>query len=161
MAKELQHEIVKDVTIYYLDLRAFGKGFEEFSEMAKKRFGIKYVRGRVGEVTSTHRSQKVTVFVENTENGQLFEKKHDLVVLSPGIKPPKTLKGLGELFGIQLDECGFVEGSDPLMNPVDTSIPGVFVCGCAEGAKDIPDSVASGSAAAMRASIILSNGGAS
>ncbi|MHA1907849.1 MAG: FAD-dependent oxidoreductase [Candidatus Thorarchaeota archaeon] len=159
MAKELQHDVVEEVNLYFLDLRAFGKGFEEFAEMAKTRFGINFVRGRVGEVTEVAENNNLKLSVENTEVGTLVDEEHELVVLCPGVGPPKTLKAMSEDFGIQLDNTGFVEVSDSLISPVDTSVPGIFVCGCAESAKDIPDSVASGSAAAMRASIILSNGG--
>ncbi len=161
MAKELQHDVVEEINLYYLDLRAFGKGFEEFAQMAKTRFGINFVRGRVGEVTEIADNNNLLLSVENTELGALIEEEHEMVVLCPGVGPPATLKAMGELFGIKLDDMGFVEVSDQLISPVDTSVPGIFVCGCAEGAKDIPDSVSSGSAAAMRASIVLSNGGES
>jgi heterodisulfide reductase subunit A len=159
MAKELQHDVVEKVNLYYLDLRAFGKGFEEFAHMAKTRFGINFVRGRVGEVCEIAEKNNLLLSVENTELGVLVEEEHEMVVLCPGVGPPKTLKSMGDEFGIQLDDTGFVQVTDPLISPVDTSVPGIFVCGCAESAKDIPDSVASGSAAAMRASIVLSNGG--
>ncbi|MFW9908485.1 MAG: FAD-dependent oxidoreductase [Candidatus Thorarchaeota archaeon] len=159
MAKELQPEIVQNVTLYYLDLRAFGKGFEEFANMSKTRFGVNFVRGRVGEVMEVNKSQNLRLLVENTEVGALTDDEYELVVLCPGIKPPDANKEISDNLGIEIDSNGYISSLDPIVTPVDTSIPGVFVCGCAEGPKDIPDSVVSGSAAAMRASIILSNGG--
>ncbi|MFX0108388.1 MAG: 4Fe-4S binding protein, partial [Candidatus Hodarchaeota archaeon] len=92
MAKELQHENVKEVTLYYADLRAFGKGFEEFKEMAKSRFGVNFIRGRVGEVWENPRNGNIFVRVEDTETGCFLNKEHELVVVSPGILPPKSLK---------------------------------------------------------------------
>jgi len=159
MAKELQHDNVKNVTLYYADLRAFGKGFEEFSEMAKTRFGVKFVRGRVGEVYENPKNDNIIIRVEDTESGKFLEHEHELVVVSPGIQPPKTLKDIANQMRLDLDEDGFLTVDHPSITPVDTTIPGIYVCGCAEGPKDIPDSVAAGSAAAMRASITLAKGG--
>lgn len=159
MAKELQHDNVKNVTVYYADIRAYGKGFEEFTYMAKERFGIKFIRGRVGEVGENASTKNLTVWAENTETGEFLKHEHELLVLCPGILPPAGLKELAENVGLKLSEDGFIPIQYPASNPVDTSVPGVFVAGCAESAKDIPDSVAAGSAAAMRASIVLARGG--
>jgi heterodisulfide reductase subunit A len=159
MAKELQHDIVKNVTVYYADIRAYGKGFEEFTNMAKERFGIKFIRGRVGEVGEISKTKNVTVWAENTETGEFLRHEHELLVLCPGILPPADLKALAANLGLEVGVDGFIPIQYPASNPVDTSVSGVFVAGCAESAKDIPDSVAAGSAAAMRASIILARGG--
>ncbi|MFW9960802.1 MAG: FAD-dependent oxidoreductase [Candidatus Thorarchaeota archaeon] len=159
MAKELQHDIVKNVSIYYADIRAYGKGFEEFFNMAKERFGIKFIRGRVGEVEEANTTKNIVVWAENTETGEFIKQEHELLVLCPGILPPKGLKELADSLGLEVSVDGFIQISYPASNPVDTDVPGVFVAGCAESAKDIPDSVAAGSAAAMRASITLARGG--
>jgi heterodisulfide reductase subunit A len=158
MAKELQHDNVKNVTVYYADIRAYGKGFEEFTNMAKTRFGIKFIRGRVGEVGENTKTKNVTVWAENTETGEFLTHEHEMIVLCPGILPPADLKKLAANLGLEVGIDGFIPIEYPASNPVDTSVPGVFVAGCAESAKDIPDSVAAGSAAAMRASIILASG---
>ncbi len=157
MAKE--HEPDIDVTMYYLDIRAFGKDFEQFYERAKSRFGVNFVRGRVGEVVQDPDTNNLIVTVENTETGEVLQVEYDLVVLSPGIQPPSELTELLEKIGLDVDENGYVEARDILSTPVDTTISGVYVCGCAEGPKDIPDSVSEGSAAAMRATISLNDGG--
>jgi heterodisulfide reductase subunit A len=159
MAKELQHDNVKNVTVYYADIRAYGKGFEEFYTMAKERFGIKFIRGRVGEVEELPQTKNILIWAENTETGDLLKQEHELLVLCPGILPPKGLKELAENVGLGVSVDGFIPIQYPASNPVDTAVSGVFVAGCAESAKDIPDSVAAGSAAAMRASIILARGG--
>ena len=154
MAKEHDPEI--DATIYYADIRAFGKGFEEFYNMAKDRFGVKFIHGRVGEVMEDCKTGNLTVRVENTDEHSIQDIEHDLVVISPGIQPPWGLDVIASELGLELDETGYVPVKDELLAPVDTVIPGVFACGCVDGPKDIPDSVTAGSAAAMRATIILS-----
>lgn len=159
MAKELHPDNVKNVTVYYADIRAFGKGFEEFYEMAQTRFNIKFIRGRVGEVFENAKNNNIILRVENTETGKFLEQEHELVVLCSGILPPKGLHDIAGQLGLELDTDGFIYVEHPASNPVDTMIPGVYVCGCAEGPKDIPDSVAAGSAAAMRATIALARGG--
>ncbi|MDH4214657.1 MAG: FAD-dependent oxidoreductase [Candidatus Thorarchaeota archaeon] len=154
MAKE--HHPDADVTVYYADIRAFGKGFEEFYEMARTRFGVNFVRGRVAEVMEGKKKNKLIVRVEDTETGDLHDVAHDLVIISPGIQPPEGLEDLAVELNMDLSEEGYVQVHDAVLTPVDTDVPGVFVAGCADGPKDIPDSVSAGSAAAMRATIILS-----
>ncbi len=159
MAKELAPEHVKNVVVYYTDIRAYGKGFEEFYNMAKERFGIKFIKGRVGEANENPINGNIILNAENIETGEYLRHEHELVVLCPGILPPKELKILAEQLGIDIDIDGYIDIESPITMPVDTNVPGVFVCGCAESPKDIPDSVTAGSAAAMRASIILARGG--
>jgi len=154
MAKE--HHRDADVSVYYADIRAFGKGFEEFYEMARTRFGVNFVRGRVAEVMEDKRNKKLLIRVEDTETGELSDVAHDLVIISPGIQPPEGLEDLAVELNMDLSEEGYVQVHDTFLTPVDTEVPGVFVAGCADGPKDIPDSVSAGSAAAMRATIILS-----
>jgi heterodisulfide reductase subunit A len=157
MAKEHYPDI--DVTIYYADIRSFGKGFEEFYEMAKTRFGVKFVRGRVADIEEIEETQNLLVNVENVEETKYLKVEHDLVVLAPGMRPPEELSDIAKQLEIELDDDGYVQVDHHFFSPVDTRIPGIFTCGCADGPKDIPDSVSAGSAAAMRATIILSKGG--
>jgi heterodisulfide reductase subunit A len=154
MTKE--HHPDADVTIYYADIRAFGKGFEEFYEMSRTRFGVNYVRGRVGEVMEDHDTKQLIVRHEDIETGELQDTRHDLVIINPGVLPPIGLDDIAVELNMDLDEGGYVSIHDPVLQPCDTDVEGVFVAGCASGPKDIPDSVSAGSAAAMRASIILS-----
>ncbi|MHA1813681.1 MAG: FAD-dependent oxidoreductase [Candidatus Thorarchaeota archaeon] len=155
MARE--HDEEAEVTIYYADIRAFGKGFEEFFQMAKTRFGVKFVRGRVGEVWENPETHNLYLTVEDTEHHEPMIVEHDLVVLSPGVLPSPDTAALAEELGVELAEDGFIAIKDEITAPVDTVIPGIFACGCVSGPKDIPDSVTAGSAAAMRASIVLSS----
>ncbi|MHA2081890.1 MAG: FAD-dependent oxidoreductase, partial [Candidatus Thorarchaeota archaeon] len=151
-----EHNPDTEVTIYYADIRAFGKGFEEFYEMARTRFGVNFVRGRVAEVMKNKDNGSLFVRVENTESGILQQVEHDMVVISAGVVPPDGLADIAVELNMNLSQDGYVTVEDNMVKPVDTEIDGVFVCGCADGPKDIPDSVSAGSAAAMRASIILS-----
>jgi heterodisulfide reductase subunit A len=153
MARE--HNPDANVTIYYADIRAFGKGFEEFYEMARTRFGVRFVRGRVAEVTENKKTHNLVVRFEDTETSKVYDVEHDLVVISPGIQPPEGLDDLAVELGMDLAADGYVGVPHEIITPVDTSVKGVFVCGCADSPKDIPDSVSAGSAAAMRATILL------
>ncbi|MBE0527453.1 MAG: CoB--CoM heterodisulfide reductase iron-sulfur subunit A family protein, partial [Candidatus Thorarchaeota archaeon] len=156
----LEHYPDAEVWVYYADIRAFGKGFEEFYEMAKQRFGVKFIRGRVAEVMEGKKTGNLVIKVEDTESTEVRLIEHDLLVISPGVIPPEGMDTLAKKIGIEQNEEGYIEISDSFSGPIVTKTPGVFVCGCADGPKDIPDSVSAGSAAAMKATIILSNGGA-
>ncbi|MFX1484873.1 MAG: disulfide reductase, partial [Promethearchaeota archaeon] len=114
-------------------------------------------RGRVAEVNHDKSTDRLSVRFENTETGFLYQVEHDMIVISPGVEPPEGLADIAVELNMHLSDDGYVVVKDSMTNPVDTSIEGVFVCGCADGPKDIPDSVSAGSAAAMRATIVLSN----
>ncbi len=157
MAKE--HDPEADVTIYYADIRAFGKGFEEFYEMARTRFGVNFVKGRVGEVIEDSDTQNLWVEVEDINTAHLEQVEHDLLVISPGLQPPKGLDVIAKTLNLAQSGDGYLDIEDSFLAPVETPVEGVFTCGCADGPKDIPDSVTAGSAAAMRATIILSKAG--
>jgi len=143
-----------DVTIYYMDIRAFGKGFEEFYQRAKGEFGIKYVKGRVAEVLENPANNNLFIRAENIESGELIEDEVDMVVLSTGLVPAAT-NDFEKILPLKIGDDNFFVTANPKIDPVTTSIDGVFIAGVAEGPKDIPDSVAQASAAAMKASILL------
>jgi heterodisulfide reductase subunit A len=155
----LEHYPEADVWVYYADIRAFGKGFEEFYEMAKQRFGVKFIRGRVAEVMEGKKTGNLVIKVEDTESGEVRLIEHDLLVISPGVIPPEGMDTMAKKIGIEQNDDGYIKIEHSFFGPILTKTPGVFVCGCADGPKDIPDSVSAGSAAAMKATIILSQGG--
>lgn len=155
----LEHDPEAEVWVYYADIRAFGKGFEEFYEMAKSRFGVRFIRGRVAEVMEGKSSHDLVVKVEDTNTSQIQLIEHDLVVISPGVIPSEGMDTITKKMGIGQTDDGYIEISHTFFGPTVTNINGVFVCGCADGPKDIPDSVSAGSAAAMKATIVLANGG--
>ena len=149
-----EHVPDTEVTIYYMDIRAFGKGFEEFYRRAEKEFNIKYVKGRVAEIIEDTATKNLLIRAENIELGDLVEEEVDLVILSAGIVPAVTDEAK-KVLPIPIGDDGFFATAHPKIDPVTTSSEGVFTAGVAEGPKDIPDSVAQASAAAMKASIVL------
>jgi len=143
-----------DVKIYYMDIRAFGKGFEEFYQRAKEEFKISYVKGRVAEIIEDPNTKNLLIRAENIELGEPIEDEVDMVVLSSGLVPAVT-NDLERILPIKKGEDGFFVTANPKVDPVTTSVKGVFIAGVAEGPKDIPDAVTQASAAAMKASIFL------
>jgi heterodisulfide reductase subunit A len=153
LAKE--HIPDADIHVFYMDIRAYGKGFEEFYTRAKEEFNVKFVRGAVSEIVEIPETKNLIVRVEDTETGELLEKEFDMVVLSVGLTPPSDSEAIENILGISKGEDGFFSSPDPQIFTVDTNIGGIFIAGTAEGPKDIPDSVAQASAAAMKASVAL------
>jgi heterodisulfide reductase subunit A len=140
-----------DVTIYYMDVRAYGKGFEEFYQRARS-MGVKFVRGRVARIEGLPNGD-VRVMYEDVEEGRLKSAVHDLVVLAVGLLPDNEVLKAFEGVTIHTDELGFVK-VDP-EDPVRTNVEGVFAAGCITGPKDIPDTILEAAAAAMRCAAFL------
>ncbi len=137
-----------DVYILYIDLRAFGKGYEELYEQAAKS-GVRFIRGRASAVLKDEDSGKLIVRAEDTLSGNPIELKADLIVLSVGLEPPSGSTKLARLLGIPTDENGFMMEAHPKLRPSDSPASGIFLAGTAQGPKDIADTVAhSGLAAA-------------
>jgi len=143
-----------DVTIYYKDIRAFGKGFEEFYQRAKSEFGIKYVKGRVAEVRENPTNSNLLIRVENIKSGELIEDEVDMVALSAGLVP-SGVNDFEKILPLKLGEGNFFLAINPKIDTVTTNVDGVFVAGVAEGPKGISESMAQAKAAAMKASILL------
>lgn len=144
-----------DVKIFYMDIRAFGKGFEEFYNQAQA-MGVMFTKARVAELREDS-DGGVIVKYEDIETGQLKEEKFDLVVLAVGLVPNKDLPKLFPLDKLELNDVGYVDVLDPNFAPTETSIRGVFVAGLASGPKDIPDSIMEGAAAAAQAAAYLNS----
>jgi heterodisulfide reductase subunit A len=136
------------VTVLYIDLRAYGKGYEEYFNRAED-MGVRFLRGLPGEIAQ--KEGGIELQVENSETGEVETLHPGLVVLSVGMEPPAGMEALAERLGITLEKTGFVQTQDEKMNTVATIRPGIYVAGTAVAPKDIPDSVAMGGAAAMRA----------
>jgi heterodisulfide reductase subunit A len=148
-----------DVHIYYMDIRAFGKGFEEFYNRAMDEFGVSFTRGSVSEVLLDSETDDLIIRVEDTETGELLEEKFNMVVLSIGLTPPDGSDVLAGILNLPLGEDGFFNPLQSELSSVVTQVEGIFLAGSVEGPKDIPDSVAQASAAAMKASRVLSTSG--
>ena len=140
---------LESVHVFFMDVRAFGRGFEEYVERAREH-GIEFVRGRVAEVREDS-DGGLLVRAEDTEAGRVLEYPADMVVLASAILPPEGNARLASLLGISLDGHGYVRPRQPNVMPLRTSRDGIFVCGVATGPKDISDSVSEASGAAGQA----------
>jgi heterodisulfide reductase subunit A2 len=140
-----------DITIYYMDIRAFGKGYEQFYQTAKA-MGIRFVRGKVARIEPAD-DDDALVHVEAMEEpgGPIQVNRHDLVVLSQGMLPHWNAAAHGP---IEIGSDGFVAADDPL-DPAHASLDGVFVAGTAAGPMDIVDAIAAAGNAAMQAGTYL------
>ncbi|MGE5571786.1 MAG: FAD-dependent oxidoreductase [Bacteroidota bacterium] len=139
-------------TVFYMDMRSYGKGFDAYVERAKREYGVRYVRTRVAEVAEVPATHNLTVSFES-EDARVVKEEFDLVVLSVGLEPPEDAGRLADVLGMELDENGFARTST--LDPLATTRPGVFVCGAMQGPKDIPETVTQASGAAGAAAALL------
>jgi heterodisulfide reductase subunit A len=146
-----------DVYIFYMDIRAFGKGYEEFYESAGRNYGINYIRGRIAEV-SEDEDHNIVIRAEDTLMQQPLELKVDLFVLSAGLEPRADADTITSLLRIQRSADGFFLEAHPKLRPVDTLTEGIFIAGVAQGPKDIPDAVAQAKGAASSAAGLMAKG---
>lgn len=153
----IDHEPDTEVTCYYMDIRSFGKGFEEFYKTSQEKYGIEFLRGRPAEIIEND-DLTLTVRAEDTLLGKITEYTYDLVVLSVGLEPPAGSNELRQTLGLSRTSDGFYMEAHPKLRPVDTLTDGVYIAGVAQGPKDIPDAVAQGSGAASRAAIPMAQG---
>ena len=144
-----EHYPDMDVKVFYIDIRAFGKGFEDLYTRSR-RAGTQYIRGLPGNVEELP-DGGLRVAVENTATGTLEYHELDMLVLAIGVEPAPSTQRLQEMLGLQLTSDGFYLEAHPKLQPVDAATRGVFYAGCAEGPKDIKESVTQASAAAVRA----------
>jgi len=152
-----------NVTVFYMDIRAFGKGFEEFYDRVRQE-GAVYRRGNPAEVLrrpstgSGEPNGRVVVRAEDTILGDFVEVEADMVVLAVGLQPRPETRQLADMLGLELSPDGFFQELHHKMRPVETRRPAVFLAGCAQGPKDIPDTVAQAKAAASSAMIVMRRG---
>lgn len=151
IAKE--HDPELNITIFYIDIRAYGKNFEEFYNRAQKDYNIKYINSRPPDVL-VNTDNTLSLKYEDFITGDLKKQNFDMVVLSIGLDPADSTRALAQSSGIALDDFGNIATTKE--SPVESSVPGIYVCGVAQGPKDIPDTVAQASAAASKAAALLS-----
>ena len=137
--------------VFYMDIRAGGKGYEEFVRRAIEQDGAKYYRGRVSKITEEN--GKLLVRGADTLAGVPVTIEADLVVLAAAMRPADGVEELAQKLNIGYDEHGFLLESHPKLRPVETNTAGVFVCGACQAPKDIPESVAQASAAAAKVAV--------
>jgi len=151
-----EHEPETESYIFYMDLRTVGKGFEEYKLRGARVSGLKYIRGRVAEILQDDDLNPI-VYYEDTEQRRVVDMTLDMVILANACSAPKGIGKVAELLGLELEENNFVKTHPN--TPLDTNVPGIFTCGCAQGPLDIPESVAQASSAAARAAETVMTGG--
>ena len=140
---------IKNVDVLYMDVRAYGKGFDGFWQRTELE-GARFIHGRPSTI-SPNGNGDIRVLYENIAQGERNEKDYHMVVLANAVTPPSGLAELTERLGIELDEDGFIQSEEILGGLVMTTRPGIYAAGCVSGPKDIPDSVSEGSGAAALA----------
>ena len=142
-----------DAKIFYMDMRSYGKEFDAYYERAQGEWGIQFVRSRVAGVTEDPKTNNL--FVHYVEDETPKTEEFDMVVLSIGMQPPKNIETLAKNLGIKLNNYKFCETAT--FSPMETSKPGIFVCGAFSAPKDIPESVAQASGAAAKAMSVIAS----
>jgi heterodisulfide reductase subunit A len=142
-----------ECTIFYMDIRAYGKEFDAYYNRAKEEHSVRFVRSRVASVEEDPSTNNL--FVHYVEDEEPRTEEFDMVVLSVGMRPPRNVEKLAEVSGIKLNEYEFCQTNT--FSPVETSKPGIFVCGAFAAPKDIPESVAQASAAAAKATALIAS----
>ena len=143
--------------VFYQDIRAFGKSFEDMFQRSKQA-GTRYVRGLPGEIEEDPATRNLVITVENTTSGKLERHELDMVVLSVGVVPPKDLAKISGMLTLSKTSDGFFMESHPKLKPVDAPTRGVHFAGFCEAPKDIKDSVCQAGAAASRVGALLNAG---
>jgi heterodisulfide reductase subunit A len=149
IAAEHDHGLER-LDLFYIDKRAYGKGFHEYVKAAGENDRINLVRGRVAQVDAGTNGELWLTY-EDTERGQIVEDDYDLVVLATPLVPRKGAHELADILGVDVDPHGFIIEADPYGRPTETSRPGIVVAGMAAGPRDITDSVLQAGAAAAAA----------
>ena len=137
-----------EVIVCYIDLRAYGKGYEEYLERAKS-LGVRFFRGMPSDIQTGE--EEISMQVEDSETAEVTILHPELIVLSVGMSPAPGAAALAERLGISVEESGFLKPLNDAVDTVGTIRPGIYIAGTAGAPRDIPDSVSHGGSAAMRA----------
>ena len=146
----MHHDDTENI-IFYTDLRAFGRGFDEYIRRGAAEYGITYVRARPGEITEDPETKNLYVWYDDTEGGGVKSMEVDMVVLSTAFVPPPGINALGEKLGVKMNEYDFFKAQDDLLAPMDTNVPGIYIAGACTRPMDVTDAVTQGGGAADRA----------
>jgi len=152
LLKQMNPEI--DVSIYYMDIRTPSKGYEEFYDRARE-LGVKFIQGRPSMITEDPITHNLFVHSEDVTLGRVTELEYDMVMLNQAAIPQPDANVMSSLLNASQSPGGWFMEYHPKLRPMDSPTDGVFLCGACQGVKDIPASVAQGSAAASRAGRIL------
>ena len=152
-----EHYPDMEIEVFYIDIRAFGKGFEDLFRRSKG-MGVRYIRGLPGDIKQDAASGNLLLTVENTATNKLDTHRAEMVVLAVGLEPVSDMKVIQEMLALQTTSDGFYLEAHPKLQPVDSATRGIFFAGCAEGPKDIKDSVTQASAAVARSMRLMNPG---
>ncbi|MFX1493506.1 MAG: FAD-dependent oxidoreductase [Promethearchaeota archaeon] len=150
-----EHNNELESYVFYIDMRAGGKGFQSFLRRGEAESNIHYIKSKIAEVKIDEKENPIIVY-EDLDMGEIKEEKFDMIVLATCIIPPQGIEKLADILGLELNKYNFIE-TTPFI-PVETSREGIFTCGCAHEPMDIPRSVAEASGAAARAAEIIKGG---
>ena len=139
-----EHNNELESYVFYIDMRAGGKGFQSFIQRGENDYNIKYIKSKIAQITIDNKENPIIVY-EDLDNGEIKELKVDLAVLATCIIPPEGIEKMSEVLGIELNEYRFVK--TPPFESVETSKGGIFTCGCVHEPMDIPRSVSEASGA--------------
>ncbi|RJR29918.1 MAG: CoB--CoM heterodisulfide reductase iron-sulfur subunit A family protein [Desulfobacteraceae bacterium] len=148
----LAHEHCRGLssTIFYMDMRAVGKGFQDYVRRARAEYSVDYVRARPGRITENEENQNPVIHYEDTVTRELKAREFDMVVLSQALTPSASNLSVADKLGVELDEFGFVSMTRDVLDPFTTNRDGIFACGFCQSPMDVPDSVIRASAAASK-----------
>jgi heterodisulfide reductase subunit A len=141
-----------DVGIFFMDLRAFGKGYHRYYEQARRELGVQFARARIPVVKQDFTTEDL-LLTTVAEDGKTVTSRFDLVVLSVGQMPSPRFREMSEVLGLTTGKWGFVDTE--VLSPVVTSREGIFACGSASGPKDIADTLVEAIAAAGKAAALV------
>lgn len=144
-----------EVYVFYMDIRAAGKGYEEFVRRAQMEYGANYIRGRVSRIYES--GGRLIVKGADTLAGMPVEVEADLVILATGAVARENSTELANVIGVTTDSYGFISEVHPKLRPVEVPREGVFACGACLSPRDIPDTVATAGAVASKVGILFSN----
>ncbi|MGA2309212.1 MAG: CoB-CoM heterodisulfide reductase HdrA2 [Candidatus Bathyarchaeia archaeon] len=146
-----------EIYVFYVDIRAYGKGFEDLYKRARNA-GVVFIRGLPAEIVEDKKTHNVWLIGENTLRKEVYRISADMAILSIGLEARKDSETIQRLLTLSRNQDGFFLEAHPKLRPVDAATGGVFFAGCAESPKDIKDSVTQASAAAARAGILMAKG---
>ena len=141
--------------VFYIDMRAGGKGFQTFLRRGADEYNIKYIKSKISHIDVDEDDSPIITY-ENYDTSEIKQIKVDLAILATCIIPSQGIEKLADVLGIELNNYNFVK-TNPFL-PVETSVEGIFTCGCAREPMDIPRSVAEASGAAARAAEVIKGG---
>jgi heterodisulfide reductase subunit A len=152
-----EHWPETEIYVFYVDIRAYGKGFEDLYKRARNS-GVVFIRGLPAQILEDRKTHNVWLIGENTLQKEIYRINVDMAILSIGLEARKDSETIQRLLTLSRNQDGFFLEAHPKLRPVDAATGGIFFAGCAESPKDIKDSVTQASAAAARAGILMAKG---